>query len=60
MLALLNLKMAIFRIKRIIKTSVENAFRIVVFTNQNKMDLINQFNCNPENCYSKFISFFAT
>ena len=34
--------------KRIIKTSVENAFRIVVFTNQNKMDLINQFNCNPE------------
>ncbi len=34
--------------KKIIKTSVENAFRIVVFTNQNKIDLINQFNCNPE------------
>jgi glycosyltransferase involved in cell wall biosynthesis len=34
--------------KKIIQTSIENAFRIVVFTNQNKIDLIDQFNCIPE------------
>ena len=42
--------------KRIIKTSVENAFRIVVFTNQNKMDLINQFNCTPEKIVTQNLS----
>ena len=35
--------------KKIIQTSVENAFKLVVFTKQNQIDLINQFNCNPKN-----------
>ena len=34
--------------KKIIDNAVENAFRIVVFTEQNKLDLINDFSCKPD------------
>ncbi len=32
--------------KNIIKESVQNAFKIVVFTEKNKQDLVNRFNCS--------------
>ena len=35
--------------KKIIDNAVENAFKVIVFTEQNKLDLINEFNCKPDN-----------
>jgi len=34
--------------KKIIDNAVENAFRIVVFTEKNKLDLINEFGCKSD------------
>ncbi len=34
--------------KRIINNAVENAFKIIVFTEENKLDLINEYNCKPD------------